>query len=173
MRTSKQKGNCNAKRRNGGFYAPVSASKISVPDSDVRDRFDDWVGGWQFGPFRLHHPVLPNRRSPGRLQRGRFCGDFRRYHSALSVSGDTCGLSSRFLASRLCIQNSVPRSRVSMANTVRRSGNIVSLGRQKSRFEPGAIIAGSIRAPRTVERSAVIPWMKTTTGSMSYRHKIM
>src|SRR3981189_3045569 len=45
-----------SKRRNGGFYAPVSASKISVPDSDVRDRFDDWVGGWQFGPFRLHHP---------------------------------------------------------------------------------------------------------------------
>src|SRR6266481_1605718 len=32
-------------RRNGGIYAPVSASKISVPDSDVRDRFDDWVGG--------------------------------------------------------------------------------------------------------------------------------
>src|SRR5882672_640262 len=33
-----------SKRRNGGIYAPVSASKISVPDSDVRDRFDDWVG---------------------------------------------------------------------------------------------------------------------------------
>src|SRR5882724_8763841 len=93
-----------SKRRNGGFYAPVSASKISVPDSDVRDRFDDWVGGWQFGPFRLHHPDLPNRRSLGRLQRGHFCGDFRRYHSALSVSGDTCSLSGRFLASRLCIQ---------------------------------------------------------------------
>src|SRR5882762_11584145 len=48
-----------SKRRNGGIYAPVFASKISVPDSDVRDRFDDWVGGWQFGPFRLHHPVAP------------------------------------------------------------------------------------------------------------------
>jgi hypothetical protein len=41
-----------SKRRNGGFYAPVSASKISVPDSDVRVRFDDdRVEGWQFGPF--------------------------------------------------------------------------------------------------------------------------
>jgi len=36
-----------------------------------------------------------------------------------------------------------------MASTVWRPGNIVSLGRQKSRFEPGVIIAGSIRAPRT------------------------
>jgi hypothetical protein len=50
-----------SKRRNGGFYAPVSASKISVPDSDVRDRFDDWVGGWQFGraiPSPLAPPAL-------------------------------------------------------------------------------------------------------------------
>jgi hypothetical protein len=85
-----------SKRWNGGSYAPVSASKISVPDSGVRDRFDDWVGGWQFGPFRLHHPVLQNCGFPDRLKTGRFCGDFRRYHSALSVSGDTCGFSGRF-----------------------------------------------------------------------------
>src|SRR5258706_4951454 len=51
-----------------------------------------------------HHPVLRNRKSLRRLGIGRFCGDFRRYHSALSVSGDPCGLSGRFLASRLCIQ---------------------------------------------------------------------
>src|SRR5882762_8273872 len=61
-------------------------------------------GGSQFEPYHLHHPVLPNHRSPGRLQRGHFCGDFRRYHSALSVSGETCGLSGRIFASRLCIQ---------------------------------------------------------------------
>jgi hypothetical protein len=36
-------------RRKGGFYSSVVASKNSVPDSGVRDRFDDWVGGWQFG----------------------------------------------------------------------------------------------------------------------------
>src|ERR1700730_5628131 len=60
-----------SKRRNGGFCAPVSASKISVPDSDVRDRFDDdCVGGWQFGPFPLHHPVLPNRRNRRRSLSG-------------------------------------------------------------------------------------------------------
>jgi hypothetical protein len=63
-------------RRNGGFCAPVSASKISVPGSGARDRFDDWVGGWQFGPFRLHHPALANRIIRRRRQIGRFCGDF-------------------------------------------------------------------------------------------------
>src|ERR1700694_5512600 len=47
-----------SKRWNGGFCAAVSASKISVHDSGVRARFDDCVGGWQFGPFRLHHPVI-------------------------------------------------------------------------------------------------------------------
>jgi hypothetical protein len=39
-----------------GFCPSVSASKNSVPGSVLRDRFDDCVGGWQFGPFRLHHP---------------------------------------------------------------------------------------------------------------------
>jgi hypothetical protein len=43
------------------FRPPVSASKISVPDSNVRDRFDDWVGSWQFGPYQLHHPVCRYR----------------------------------------------------------------------------------------------------------------
>jgi hypothetical protein len=51
-------------RRKVGFYPSVSASKNSVPDSDVRDRFDDWVGGWQFGPFQLHHPVCRYRTPP-------------------------------------------------------------------------------------------------------------
>src|SRR5580692_9620361 len=46
------------------FRPPVSASKISVPDSGVRDRFDDWVGGWQFGPFQLHHAVCRYRTPP-------------------------------------------------------------------------------------------------------------
>jgi hypothetical protein len=55
-------------RRKSGFYPSVSASKNSVPDSDVRDRFDDWVGGLAY------HPVLPNRRIPGRVEMGRFCG---------------------------------------------------------------------------------------------------
>ncbi len=64
----------------------------------------DCVGSSQFDPYHLHHPVLRNRKSRRRLEIGRFCGDFRRYRSALSVSGDTCGLSGRFLASRLCIQ---------------------------------------------------------------------
>jgi hypothetical protein len=51
-------------RRKCVFYPSVSASKNSVPDSDVRDRFDDWVGGWQFGPFQLHHPVCRYRTPP-------------------------------------------------------------------------------------------------------------
>jgi hypothetical protein len=82
----------------------VSAAKNSVPGSRFGDWFDDCVGSMQFGPDSLHHPVLRNRKSLRRLRIGRFCGDFRGYRSALSVSGDPCGLSGRFLASRLCIQ---------------------------------------------------------------------
>jgi hypothetical protein len=39
-------------RRKSAFYPSVPAAKNSVPDSDFRDRFDDWMGGWQFGPFQ-------------------------------------------------------------------------------------------------------------------------
>src|SRR5258705_3571453 len=63
--------------RKGGSGPSVSASKNSVPDSDVRDRFDDWVVGLQFVPDYLHHPVSANRRFSAQRQIGRFCGDFR------------------------------------------------------------------------------------------------
>jgi hypothetical protein len=75
------------------FRRPVSAAKNSVPDSSFGDRFDDCVEGSQFGLDRLHHPVLPNRRFPCRLKRGRFCGDFRRYRSALFRSLVTLAVS--------------------------------------------------------------------------------
>src|SRR5258707_734652 len=48
-------------RQKGGSGPSVSASKNSVPDSDVRDRFDDWVVGLQFVPDYLHHPVFRYR----------------------------------------------------------------------------------------------------------------
>ena len=35
------------------------------------------MGGSQFEPYYLHHPVLANRRFPARRQTGRFCWDFR------------------------------------------------------------------------------------------------
>jgi len=47
--------------KKGGSRPSVSASKNSVPDSDFRDWFDDWVVGHQFEPNYLHHPVFPNR----------------------------------------------------------------------------------------------------------------
>src|SRR3981189_3061859 len=80
-----------SERRNAGFYAPVSASKNSVPDSESETRFDDdCVGGWQFGPFRLHHPVFPNRGNRRRSEIGRFCGDlaahFRRSRSLPTIT---------------------------------------------------------------------------------------
>jgi hypothetical protein len=93
-----------SRRRKVGFYPSVSASKNSVPDSDVRDRFDDWVGGWQFGPFQLHHPVQPNPSFSGRARTGRFCGDFRRCRSALSVSRGSLRSLTAILASGLCTQ---------------------------------------------------------------------
>src|SRR5260370_1003945 len=51
-------------RQKGGSGPSVSASKNSVPDSDVRDRFDDWVVGLQFVPDYLHHPVSRYRTLP-------------------------------------------------------------------------------------------------------------
>jgi hypothetical protein len=69
----------------------------------------DIEGGHRFDPCRAHHPVLPNRRFPGRVRMGRFCGDFRRYLSALSVSGDICGLPGRFEPPVSASENSVPR----------------------------------------------------------------
>src|SRR6202011_2935546 len=76
----------------------VSASKNSVPDSDVRDRFDDWVVGLQFVPDYLHHPVLANRAFPARRQIGRFCGDFRALIFRIFVSVDAQPFWWRFLA---------------------------------------------------------------------------
>src|SRR5260370_16708357 len=86
----------------------VSASKNSVPDSDIRDGFDDWVVGLQFVPVYLHHPVLPNHESQGRASIGRFCGHFRRHRSALPVSGGACPLSSRFSPPLSTSKHSIP-----------------------------------------------------------------
>ena len=61
-------------RQKGGSGPSVSASKNSVPDSDVRDRFDDWVVGLQFVPDYLHHPVLgcrPSQAVPRLVRRNR------------------------------------------------------------------------------------------------------
>ena len=66
-----------------------------------------------------------------------FCGDFRRYHSALSVSGDTCGLSGRFLASRLCIQKFRSPRQGFHGQYLSATGNMGVLGGQNRRFEPG------------------------------------
>src|SRR5258708_20892523 len=50
-----------SKRRNGGFCAPVSAAKNSVPGSRFGDWFDDCVGGSQFVPVV---PPPPPFRTP-------------------------------------------------------------------------------------------------------------
>jgi hypothetical protein len=94
----KYSGLCSGNRRERAHFAapPLSSAKNSVSGRSFGDWFDDCVGSSQFGTDRLHHPVLRNRRSRRRVQIGRYCGYFRRYRSALSVSGDICGLSRRF-----------------------------------------------------------------------------
>jgi hypothetical protein len=69
---------------------------------------------------------------------GAACTDFRCYCSALSVSGDVCGLSGRFLASRLCIPK-FRSPRQGFEGQCRSAAGIFgSLGRPKARrFEPG------------------------------------
>ncbi len=95
----------------------------------------------------LNTKVLPNRGFPSRLKRGRFCGHFRQYCSLLFVSGDTCGLSGRFLASCLCIQKFRSRRLGSSGNDCRAAwksgilgrGNAVSTrGRYYCGFNPSA-----------------------------------
>ena len=93
---------------------------------------------WVFAIWIEDHPVLRNRKSLRRLGIGRFCGDFRGYRSALSVSGDPCGLSGRFLASRLCIQKFRSPRQGFDGQCRSATGNFLSLGAQKrSRFEAG------------------------------------
>jgi hypothetical protein len=91
-------------RQKGGSGPSVSASKNSVPDSDVRDRFDDWVVGLQFVPDYLHHPVSANRAFPARRQIARFCGDFRPLISRIFVSASVHAFEWRFLAPCLRMQ---------------------------------------------------------------------
>src|SRR6267378_3423309 len=91
-------------RQKGGSGPSVSASKNSVPDSDVRDRFDDWVVGLQFVPDYPHHPVSANRTIPIRGQIGPFCGHFWPLVSQIFVSEGVHTFWRRFLAPCLCIQ---------------------------------------------------------------------
>ena len=91
-------------RQKGGSGPSVSASKNSVPDSDVRDGFDDWVVGLQFVPDYLHHPVSANRAFPSRRQIGRFCGHFRPLISRISVSVSAHPFWWRYLGACLRIQ---------------------------------------------------------------------
>jgi hypothetical protein len=93
--------------RNAGFSSPPSSPYRSPRDENsvftrpslhrkipfltrMSETGSTMGWGWQFGPFQPHHPVLPNRRFSGRVKTGRFCGDFRRYLSAIAVSGDRC-----------------------------------------------------------------------------------
>ena len=129
---------------------PVSASKISVPDTDVGDRFDDWVRGWQFGPFQPHHPVLRNRKSRRRVPIGRFCGDFRRYRSTLSVSGGPLR-SHRPIFSLQSLHPKIPFPAAGFltAHALRLPG-IGGMGGQKATFRTrSVIIADSIQGLRT------------------------
>jgi len=143
------------------FRPLVSASKISVPDSNVRDRFDDWVGSWQFDPFCLHHPVPPNCRFPGRLKTGRFCGDFRGYRFAPSVSGDPCGLSGRFLTSRLCIQKFRSPRQGFDGQCRSATGIFLSLGGQKR------VVSRPARSYRGLNPSASNCWLHSAGASRS------
>ena len=93
----------------------------------------------------------PNRKSQRRLGIGRFCGDFRWYRSALSVSGDTLRSLSPILASRLCIQKfRSPRQGFRRPDPGRLLG-ILGVWRPKTTFRTRSIIiADSIQGLRTV-----------------------
>ena len=112
------------------FRPPVSASKISVPDSNVRDRFDDWVGSWRKLSLIEKRPFL----------RGS-------YHlfSAFRVSAANSGLSAGFWPPSLCIQKFR-----SWRLEFRGGTDEPAPGNRLLRCAASEFIAGSIRAFRTV-----------------------
>ena len=116
---------------------PFLFCPVFAPDTDQRRVSPDCI---------RHHPVLRNRRFPGRVKTGRFCGDFRLYLSVLSVSGDTCGFSGRFQPPVSASKNSVPHRRVAAAKAVRELGNLGSFWDQNGPFEPGPYRGFSPRA---------------------------
>jgi hypothetical protein len=123
--------------RKAGFCTPVSAPKISVPRSSG-DRFDDWVVGLQFEPYRLHHPALANRIVPVGCQTGRFCGDFRPPNSQTSVSAYGGAFERGFLALCLRIQKFRSRQPGSGPNSDRiRSRNCNFSSQRNSRCRGG------------------------------------
>src|ERR1700682_799673 len=66
---------------------------------------------------------------------------FARYRSTLSVSGDPCGLSGRFLASRLCIQKFRSPRQGFDGQCRSAAGYFGSLGRPKARrLEAGSVL---------------------------------
>src|SRR5260370_19580644 len=70
--------------------------------------FDPCVGGSQFGPDRLHHPVFPNRENRPRSKRGRFGGDLAAYFQRSPVSADITVSRVDFLVPVSASKNSVP-----------------------------------------------------------------
>jgi hypothetical protein len=128
-----------AKRTCAAYRQPsVNRVDLSFPGSALPDCRDAKPGG-----DRL--------QSQRRLRIGRFCGDFRWYRSALSVSGDTCGLSARFWPPVSASKNSVPRGRVFDGQIPVGCREFLGFGRPKATFRTrSVIIADSIQGLRTV-----------------------
>ena len=125
--------------RRGG--RPVRGSRRWVYSS-AGEHYLDMVGVTGSIPVAPTTQSYPNRKSQRRLWIGRFCGDFRWYRSALSVSGDTLRSLSPILASRLCIQKF--RSRVRVCDLRSRSaiGSFWGIGAKSDVSNPIHIYCG-------------------------------
>jgi hypothetical protein len=113
-----------------------------MPERDLPEFSNLSRGGHWFDPCHAHHPVLPNRRFPGRAKIGRFCGVFRCYPSALSVSGDACGLAGPILRCRLRIQKFRSRGPVAARPIPLGSPEMLGVfGTTNRPFEPGHVLS--------------------------------
>jgi len=99
------------------------------------------------------------RRIQRRLQIGRFRGDFRRYRSALSVSGDTCGLSGSIFASVSASKIPFPAAGVSTAMPFGRPGILESGGK--------GIVLGAVRNYCGFSPRASNCWLHSAGASRS------
>ena len=94
-------------------YRVIAMSIPALPNESgaVRDAVrEDCVGGSQFEPYHLHHPVSANHSFPSRRQIGRFCGDFRPLTSRTLFSAGVRPFRDDFWRPVSASKNPVPNS---------------------------------------------------------------
>jgi len=126
---------------------PVSASKISVPDSDVRDRFDDWGVGSSVpssSTIQSHQTADVQAESKQAVSVGIFASIVLLFRSPVTLAVSQADSSLPSPHPKIPF----PAVALTAAKALRELGKLESFWGQNGPFEP-ALIAGSVRGLRT------------------------